>query len=121
MRGISTISTSRHLQQPLFRDGIVGRRVTETKLSSAGRNLAEPLPFTEDSFPWLKTIPWHPVGHQNYGKPLHLSMFSGFEVTLYQIDERFRCEKFDNHLAQGQRCAGSARRKRLLLAAAALL
>jgi hypothetical protein len=88
-------STRLYHQPELFCGRIDGLRVIDAKLSFAGRSSAE-LPFAgEDAFPWLKTVPWHPVGHEDYGKDLYLSTFSGFEVKLYQLVEKLRCEKFD--------------------------
>jgi len=85
-----------YLQGELFRGGIDGLKVTSAKISFAGRKAVEPLPFAgEDAFPWLATIPWAEVGHQDYAKHLYRSTFSGFEVELHQLGEAQRCSKFD--------------------------
>ena len=86
-----------YLQPELFRGGIDGLKVTSAKVSFAGRNAEAPLPFAgEDAFPWLATIPWAEIGHQDYAKHLYRSTFSGFEVELHQLGEAQRCHKFDS-------------------------
>lgn len=83
-------------QRALFRDGVDGLRVTEAKLAFAGRSSETPVPFAaEDAFPWLAAAPWAAVGKPDYAEHLHRSTFSGFEVSLNQLAETQRCNKFD--------------------------
>ncbi|TPQ29738.1 hypothetical protein C2U70_28195 [Bradyrhizobium guangdongense] len=85
-----------YAQAELFRSGVDDLKVVSARLSFAGRNVGEPLPFAgEDAFPWLGRIPWADVGKPDYATHLHRSTFSGFEVQLHQLGEAQRCAKFD--------------------------
>jgi hypothetical protein len=83
-------------QQELFRGGIDGLRVVETKLAITERKPATPLPDTYgDAFPWYKNTPRGEVGTPEYSLHDHAGRFSGFVVGLHQLGETQRCPKFD--------------------------
>ncbi|MCX7310514.1 MAG: hypothetical protein NTV56_02055 [Alphaproteobacteria bacterium] len=83
-------------QQQLFGAGIDGLRVVEAKLTVTERNAATPLPDTySDAFPWYRNTPRAAVGSQDYTLHDPKSRFSGFVVSLDQLVEKQRCDKFD--------------------------